>query len=63
VRFKATQTANIRCNVYRTCTFHLNNIPALKYKACMLWLLVSLKFSYLTIKIVWWIRDLTQCRL
>jgi len=49
--------------VYRTCTFHLNNIPALKDKACMLWLLVSLKFSYLTTKIVWWIRDLTQCRL
>ena len=51
VRFKATQAANLRCNAYRTYTFHLNSIPALKYKSCKLWLLVGLKFNYLATKI------------
>ena len=62
-RFKVAQAANIRCNAYRTYTFHLNSIPALKYKPCKLWLHVGLKFNYLTTKIVRRIGDLTQCRL
>jgi len=62
-RFKATQAANIRCNAYRTYTFHLNSIPALKYKYCMFWLLVGLKFNYLTTKIIRRVGDLPQCKL
>jgi len=62
-RFKASQAANIRCNAYRTYTFHLNSILALKCKACVLWLLVGLKFNYLATKIVRRVGDLTQCRL
>jgi len=60
-RFKATQAASMRCNAYRAYALHLTSIPALKYKACKLWLLAGLKFNYLTTKIVRRIGDLTQC--